>query len=224
MNTLPPGSIISLEQPPKFVIVQLHDNIDDDNDHTTDNEDQQKKKSKLSKHMQKRIRALRKLAITTEPSDSRILIPLQPSNNSKWQSYTIPSKQFQYGVSRVNTRNVLPFELSFAMTVHKAQGRTLRTVILALSHRGFDSKKLISFESIYVAMSRVRSHNDIRLLFHETNEKAIFNRIAEIGYLTDLKPCKYTQAYYNGFDENQEGYWDWNKTKQYMTMHDTYSS
>lgn len=59
------------------------------------------------------------------------------------------------------TRVQLPMSLSWALTIHKAQGQTLiRTVV--------DMKGMFAEGQAYVAMSRVRSPEDLRLTCFET--------------------------------------------------------
>lgn len=200
LSSMPPGSIITLDHPPEAVIVTLTENMHG---------------LKPSKYIQRRLNMLRKLSLN---QSSPIHIPFLPSANAKWQTFSIPaSDDYQYSASRITIKNLFPFELAFAMTVHKAQGRTLRNVILALSNRFFDNNKIVSYEYFYVAMSRIRHHKDILFLFHDTHND-LMARIAEIDYLTNLQPCKYTHAYYAGF-HNSCGYWNWQMTKDYISQH-----
>jgi hypothetical protein len=56
--------------------------------------------------------------------------------------------------------------LSFAMTFHKSQGQTLDRVIVDVNNRAKHSKSLgrISWHALFVALSRVKKSNHIRLL------------------------------------------------------------
>ena len=61
----------------------------------------------------------------------------------------------------INTKGI-PFDMGFALTLHKVQGQTLDKVILCLdSDTTYPSG--INFESVYVGVSRVRCENDLRL-------------------------------------------------------------
>jgi len=62
----------------------------------------------------------------------------------------------------------------------------------------------MTFASIYVAFSRVKNPDDIRLLFHSPGGYPNYN---ELQYITELKPNKYTLAYYAGFHNNRR-YWN----------------
>jgi len=55
-------------------------------------------------------------------------------------------------------RRQFPIRLSFAMTANKAQGQTLKRVGIYLQ------KDFFSHGQLYVAMSRVSSFDDIKLL------------------------------------------------------------
>ena len=71
--------------------------------------------------------------------------------------------KYGYKPSYVKIRNIFPFDLGFSMTIHKAQGRTLISVILALSERP-THKTQIDYCEFFVALSRVKESEDIRYI------------------------------------------------------------
>ena len=85
-----------------------------------------------------------------------------------------------------------------AITVFKAQGMTLRRVILALSHRPTSVTNL-TYEALYVSFSRVRSKDDIRIIVTEPGS------YESLAYLLQLKPDPSIVAFFSGYDSN--GIW-----------------
>ena len=106
---------------------------------------------------------------------------------------------------KVETADIFQFELAFAMTVHKAQGRTLPKVILALSNRA-NGRNQMSYASICVAMSRVEHQSDLKLLLHTER------REDELRYVTTLQHNTSVLDYFEGFDTVGNGVWDKDKS------------
>jgi hypothetical protein len=103
-----------------------------------------------------------------------------------------------------------PFELGFAMTIHKAQGRTLTHVILAFSQR--PSSIQMEFAAIYVAMSRVKSSDNILLLIHANH-----NRNESLQYIASLHVKKSVLLFYSGFPTSNDSAWDPELAVMYYT-------
>jgi hypothetical protein len=101
----------------------------------------------------------------------------------------------------VNVKNIFPLELAFAMTIHKAQGRTLHRVILALTCH---PTKRMAFAAVFVAVSQVKRRQHIRILCHYTGH--IKNQTAVFAYVTSLWPNKYVLQFYTGY-VNSNGPW-----------------
>lgn len=74
-------------------------------------------------------------------------------------SRSIPD--YQHPVRQVQIKPTMDLDLGFALTVHKCQGATLGKVILDI---GVNPFKPISIQMLYVALTRVRSGSDLRLL------------------------------------------------------------
>ncbi|KAL6565353.1 hypothetical protein OROGR_002304 [Orobanche gracilis] len=86
-------------------------------------------------------------------------IPLEPSDKQKCH---IPFKRHQF-----------PVRLCFAMTFNKSQGQTLDKVGLYLPHPVF------SHGQLYVALSRVRNANDLRILIRPPLIQTVPNNITK---------------------------------------------
>ncbi len=102
------------------------------------------------------------------------------------------------------SRTFVPVEPGLAITIYKAQGRTISKVILAISERQGNGCAL-NYRSIYVAFSRVKHKHDIRLLLFDDNG----NR-ESLTYLTKLKADPCNLAFVEGFDTNR-GEFDGNR-------------
>ncbi len=183
MATVPPGGTITLDEPPVAVNIQigsLHD-----------------AKTKLSLRKKAQLKLLQKHSIVKDD----IVIPLLKGNVRKHQAYTVHSSA---GIGRVQTRDIFAYESSFAMTIHKAQGRTIPSVVLALADRHNHTFQM-KYAAIYVALSRVKQSGDLRILFHDTDNDA---RDHSLKYITNLKHSVHVLNYYAGFRPPGLGIWD----------------
>ena len=84
------------------------------------------------------------------------------------------------------------------MTVHKAQGRTIRRLILSLSCHPCGTLRL-TWEALYVALSRVRRRDDIRILLMRGKDRK------DLDYVSDLKKDKNVRYYFGGFRNEDDG-------------------
>lgn len=128
--------------------------------------------------------------------EGRVIIPLlyRPRDNEPIDYQVRGGPRHHYDPSRALVSNYFPFELAFALTLHKAQGRTLLRVILALSSRPVQFSQ-IGYAGLFVAMSRVRRAEDIRLLLTDPSN------YKPLEYITLLKPPDHIQHYFAGFSE-----------------------
>ena len=125
-------------------------------------------------------------------ADTIIIIPVTPEmcthdrGNNKWRNCTFKcSFDCITKIGKVNILEPIPFELGFAMTIHKAQGRTLQRIIIDLTDRKtFYSKMKLA--AVYVAFSRVKNRHHIRLLEYQTPGKQ-HNRHLAYSQFTKLK-------------------------------------
>ena len=167
-----PGSTITLPNPPKQVIVELF--------YTPESQDI---KNEWIAQGNKSL------------CDRKILVPLNTNKKPKQQNFYIKAGSTYYS-SKVTVQPVFPYEIGFAMTVHKSQGRTLSQVIICLGKRADEIRHLcqLTYSQLFVAMSRVKSSNDIRFFFPAHQSRKI-----AIDAMCSLLPPKNIIHYFNGF-------------------------
>jgi len=79
---------------------------------------------------------------------------------------------------------------------------TLDKVILALGYRGYGRISNFKYDALYVAFSRVRSSNDIRILIPK------HNNWSSLSYIENLKPDPAISSYFHGYTgEGKMGEW-----------------
>ena len=115
---------------------------------------------------------------------------------------------YAYQPSHVYTTRPVLFELGFSITIHKAMGKTIDKVILALSDRPSRFSQ-IHYNGFYVAMSRVKRGDDIRLLI-DTGVG-----IASLNYLKELTMSANIKHYFDGFGKDTL---KWNQNLIYESM------
>jgi hypothetical protein len=86
-----------------------------------------------------------------------------------------------------------PFDLAFAITAHKAQGRTIDKVIIAIEESCGGSCYNFGFHTLFVAISRARRRDDVRLLFHGKPE------LQQLMHLERLRPAATVLQFLEGF-------------------------
>ena len=160
-----------------------------------------KKISPIRKHQ---LSILKKLTNTMPKENSHdIVIPIAtnscPTASPDWHKFSYYTHNLLTPIATAQVYNPFPFDLSFAMTVHKAQGRTIKQVILDLTEHANHYAKM-EFAAVFVAMSRVGSSKHIRLLSH-SKLGTKFNPETAYQYLTKLHPDRDVQAFNNGFSE-----------------------
>ena len=99
-----------------------------------------------------------------------------------------------YTPARVYVKPLFPYQLGAAITVDKAQGRTLDKVVACLSKRDENVYEM-DINSVFVALSRVRHRNDLRLLIHDRT-----NFESELGYIESLQHDKEYFDWMKGFE------------------------
>jgi hypothetical protein len=172
-----PGDVISLEQPPACVNVELVN--------VTMNE--WRNKMNASSHA---------TSATLSLSDDKVIIPLFRSKVGKTKKYTVrggAAGGYGYLPSKVEVGRIFEYDLGFAMTVHKAQGRTLPKVILCFDKYPCALTRL-TLQHVYVGLSRVKRRSDIRFLLRDPDD------YSPLQYITTLEPDEMTMTYFKGFN------------------------
>ena len=95
--------------------------------------------------------------------------------------------------STVELVDYFPIEPGFSVTIHKAQGRTIRRVILSISEHPVNFNKM-TWEGLYVALSRVKLRDHIRLLLRNGDRTTM-------DYIGNLKKNEYTKCYFEGYTQ-----------------------
>ena len=185
IRSLPPGSVVTLDEPPLSVNIEILSTFDS--------------KTTPSAKKMAQIDILKKHSIVK--GETIIPIPIMRTH-CKTHAFSVHSTS---GISKAHTRELFPFEMSFAMTVHKAQGRTIPRVVLALSHRD-NAHSQMSCASTHVALSRVKHRDNLRILMHNSGPRP---GILALKCITHLKHCIHVLDYYSGFPEKtQSGKWN----------------
>ena len=86
-----------------------------------------------------------------------------------------------------------PVDIAFAITIHKAQGKTLQRAVLCVDP---GAKFKLTFEMFLVGATRVRNGDDLRFL-----SPAEFGK--NFSFLKGLKPNKYTEEWFFGLDRTK---------------------
>ena len=174
----PPGSIIFLSEPPYAINVELVD------EHSGDYADSRSKNHWKHETLE----------------EDRVIIPILPERKKrKYNRIAVPGGN-GYLPSRVKVANSFPLEMAFAITIHKAQGRTMKKVVLALSDR-LDGNFQMTYASLYVALSRVAKSNDIRLLLNGDWNGNVIDRNS-MKYITGLEALPSIMEFFAGYRKN----------------------
>ena len=177
-----PGQIITLPFTPLCINVELYRNqITDD----------------IKTRLEKSRVPLESRVHDSSGADKLVISILKSRFRSRLKAIptTITSKCFT--PARVFIKPIFPLQLSAAVTVDKAQGRTLDKVVACLSNRD-DNLYEMDINSIFVTLSRVRKRSDLRLLIHDDTS---FH--SQLRYLETLSHDKEYFDYMRGFEENE---------------------
>ena len=136
-----------------------------------------------------------------DPRSHDIILPItlsmRKSSGSTGKIYTYCTGNILSPIAKVRVYDRFPFELAFAMTVHKAQGRTIRRVVIDLTEQPMHSCRM-EYAAIFVAMSRVEDHRHIRLL----ERTSVGPRDSLYTYLDGISPDKHIAPFLSGYSTN----------------------
>ena len=100
-------------------------------------------------------------------SDTRQLVPVKPD---KWEKIEYVRDENDRLVEKeVGSYKQFPLMLGYAMTIHKAQGKTLDAVVLDISRGAF------AHGQVYVALSRTRHKSDMHIASSLRTRDIIFD-------------------------------------------------
>ena len=175
ISTQPVGTTIRLECPPLAILVELLDVSQTDHS------------------------SWMKLSLCPD----RIIIPIL-QRKGKWSKPIPVPGDFDFPPSRVQVRTHFPLEQGVAVTIHKAQGRTIEKVILLLSER-LQPKCNLTHPALFVGASRVETSLNVRLLINSHPNHPAIPDMESISHVANLRPQKEIKQFFSGFDEH--GFW-----------------
>jgi hypothetical protein len=191
-NKLKFGSVIDVEEP-LSVNVEIQQTLDD---------------KPISNKRKQQLQNLQQFSMEKE----KIIIPLMKGvtnfKKDDWHVCSYRTQDFNSIKGTVEVRDVFPYHIGFAMTVHKAQGRTIHRVIIDLTKHPLHINRM-KYASIFVAMSRVKAKHHIRLLKHSNMPLK-----QSYEYIEKLKPDENVLRFYNGFENTEPDggmTWSWEK-------------
>ena len=140
-----------------------------------------------------------------------VIIPLHQSINSSKEPirYIFPNGNIHSSLSEVYIKQPFPFDLAFAMTVHKAQGRTIPRVIVDIKQHPVQTASMV-YAAVFVALSRVKEREHLRLLEPSSSFPA---RSSLYEWLAQLKPNSDIFPFLHGFLPSQ--HWDFSRSLQF---------
>ena len=140
-----------------------------------------------------------KVEVSSKWAAEDTLVPLEQDKDGKRfavipiglarfnKDYNIPNSKAKLKVKEHR------ISVSFAITVNKLQGKTMKRIILQLNQRKGKKLKKITYNGFLVAMSRCTSRKGIRIVPVKNGWKAL-------RYLQDLRPHPDLQVFLEGID------------------------
>ena len=177
---------------PAFVNIIVHEN-----------DDSQDSEISVKKQTQKDIllEFSQQMGIDKRPTSKQIIIPLTASKKGKEAiRYSFQPYEDSNNLCQLRVKQIFPYDLAFAMTVHKAQGRTIpRGVIVDITQHPATISNM-EYAAIFVALSRVKHGNHLRLLEPFNN---VDTRASLYKWLTLLRPNNDIAPFLRGFTPSQ---------------------
>ena len=168
----------------------------------------------ISSHRQKQLDALREFSMSNQ--GQQIILPItkqmfKGSQERKWYSYE--THNVFSPMARVKMKQPFPYDLAFSITAHKAQGRTIKRLVVDLTSR-IKWCSQMKYASLFVAMSRSKQRQHIRLLQHRKHALQT-NPSDDYKCITSLSPNQFAMAFYHGYPTAQGSPWNWKKALTY---------
>jgi hypothetical protein len=107
---------------------------------------------------------------------------------------------------------LFPIDLDFAVTVSRARGLVFRNIILAASFDPIQNRPF-SYEDIYISLSRVSSHERVRLLLVGNTE---LDKWESLQYIEKMKPDPFSSVVVQGWSSRFNRNWEndeWSSVK-----------
>jgi hypothetical protein len=122
--------------------------------------------------------------VSNNPEVEYLIIPIMEGGSKRRERVQVNGRRGRFNPCRVTIKQHFPIDLGFVITVNRSQGQTLGKVILAISQR---SCKQCNFKyaGIYVAFSRVKQREDIRLLLVGNTQA---EKWGSVTYIQNLRP------------------------------------
>jgi hypothetical protein len=185
MSNLPFGSEIEID-PPLAVNVEIVQMLDN---------------KPLTGKRRKQLARLRQFSrqLNIDPRSSAIIIPLTAhmGDSEDWIDYKFSTGNPITPIAVVSILAPFIYDLAFSMTIHKAQGRTIKRVVIDLTDHPHMCCRM-KYSAIFVAISRVCFKDHMRLLEPFT----VQSREALYGYLETLVPDASIAPFLHGYQEN----------------------
>ena len=121
-------------------------------------------------------------------------------DSSKWKTFNFLTENPIVPIAEVQVQRPFAFDLAFAMTIHKAQGRTISRVVLDLTCHPQRICRM-KHAAVFVAMSRVCKRDHMRLL-EPGGVRDMRERRTLYEYLEELRPDPYIGPFFHGFNGN----------------------
>ena len=141
--------------------------------------------------------------ITDTLCTDKNIIPIGYKSRSETITMNININNKMYNNVKIIKEKEHRVELSYIITFHKLQGKTLPKLIIQLNERPFLPH--LTYNGLLVALSRVKLRKDLRILPITSG--------TDLQYLKKLSPDPNLQIWLRGYDSN--GIWSKNKSKEF---------
>jgi hypothetical protein len=141
--------------------------------------------------------------VSNSPEVQYVIIPIMEGGSKRRERVQVNGRRGRFNPCRVTIKQHFPIDLGFVITVNRSQGQTLGKVILAISQC---SCKQCNFKyaGIYVAFSRVKQRDDIRLLLVGNTQA---EKWGSVTYIQNLRPGPSFFSVIRGFSKRGKDGW-----------------